>query len=213
MNTPRLVTDTAAADFLTSPNTRYLLGPFLQGEVTVSEAATMLGGIKLSTFYRRVKQMLALELIEVVRTESRSGHRVKLYRTVQPEFIVPLEATSSVNLGSYLDALLQGSISTVSRGMTKEMQTQTPYWGFRIYPASRGSAWQKIVPLDARSELRQLESASERSMYGDCGVRLDHNDAQAFKRELKALYDKYLSLAKNEGEGEWYFLALGFTPT
>ena len=74
------VTDRAAADFLTSPKTRFLLGPFMQRETTRSEAAAALGGVGLNTLHRRAKQMLTLGLIEVTREEVRRGHRVKLCR-------------------------------------------------------------------------------------------------------------------------------------
>ncbi len=78
----------------------------------MGEAATRLGGMKLSTFYRRVKQVLMLGLTEIVRAETRNGRKVKLYRAVQPEFIVPLEATSSISLASYMDTLLRDCLKT-----------------------------------------------------------------------------------------------------
>ena len=79
--------------------------------------------------------------------------------------------------------------------------------------SGRGSAFQQTVPLDAGGEVLELQDIKKRSMFGDCGVRLNPDEAHAFKLELQALYKQYLSLAKNEGEGEWYFLAIGFTPT
>lgn len=85
------IDDEAAANFLTSPETRFLLGPFMRGETTMKGAAKALN-MKLSTFHRRVQQMLALGLVEVTREEVRDGHRVKLYRATREEFVVPSAA-------------------------------------------------------------------------------------------------------------------------
>ena len=207
---PYIVTDTAAADFLASPNTRYLLGPFFRGESSLSDAAAALGGMKLNTLHRRVRQMVGLGLLEETRTETRGAHRVRLYQTTHREFVVPLEFTSNVNLESYTDARLKSSISIVARGVAGEMQRCAPRWGVRIFPSSSGSAFQQMIALDeARDELRGLE---RRDFASDLGVRLAPDDAKTFKNELQTLYDRYRS-SQDEHEGDWYFLCMGFAPT
>ncbi len=139
---PFVVTDPAAADFLASPNTRSPLGPFFGGESSLSGAAAALGGMKLNTLHRRVRQMVGLGLLEETRTETRGAHRVRLYRATHRELVVPLEVTSSVNLESYTDALLKGSTGIVARGVAGEMQRCEPRRGVRIFPSSGGSAFQ-----------------------------------------------------------------------
>lgn len=126
------IADEAAADFLTSSETRFLLGPFLRAETTMSEAAGMLN-MELNTFHRRVQQMLALDLVEVTREEVRDGHRVKLYRATREEFVVPTEATSSIDLETFLDAGFKSSVSNLSKGMARAMEEKNPRWGFRVY--------------------------------------------------------------------------------
>jgi hypothetical protein len=204
------ITTTAAADFLTSPKTRFLLGPFMQGERTMKEAAEALRpGAPLSTFHRRVKQMLELGLIEVVRQEVRGGHSVKLYRAVDDTFIVPQGETSSRDLEAYLDEGFKGAIGLVSRGMAKEMHGRAPHWGFKIYAAGESSVFQQLTPLNADGTV--LTSLPEgHSFYGDYGLSLTSEDARAFRHELQALYDKYLALGKEEGKG--HFLVVGFAP-
>lgn len=96
-----LVTDPAAAEFLTTPGTRYLLGPFLEAETTMRDAAASVDK-PLSTFHRRAQQMLSLRLVEVTREEVRSGHRVKLYRATSQVFVVPIAVTQNVDLETYL---------------------------------------------------------------------------------------------------------------
>lgn len=208
---PCVVTDPAAADFLASPNTRYLLGPFLHGETTMSEAAPMLGGLGLNTLHRRVKQMVRLGLLEHTRSETRGGHRVKLYRATHQEFVVPLDKTSSVDLESYNDERFKNSVSIAARGVTEEMRRCAPRWGVRVYPSGSGSAFQSMVALDEQGAV--TKGLERRSFAGDLGVRLLPDDAAGFRDELRSLYDKYRSLGRSEDEGDWYFLTVGFAPT
>ena len=166
--------------------------------------------MKLNTLHRRVRQMMTFGLLEETRTETRGGHRVRLYRAAHREFVVPLELTSNVNLESYTDALLKGSIGIVARGVTREMQRCAPRWGVRIFPSSGGSAFQQIVALGEAGNEGGLE---RRDFASDLAVRLAPGDAEAFRNELRTLYDRYRSLAQDEGEGDWYFLCIGFAPT
>lgn len=206
---PHVVTDPAAADFLASPNTRSLLGPFLQGETSLSDAAAALGGMKLSTLHRRVRQMVTLGLLEETRTETRGGHRVRLYRATHREFVVPLERTSSVDLESFVTAGLQNASNRLARGTAKEMRRCSPDWGLRIFDSGGADAFQQVVALGENGDYRGLE---RRDFYGDCGVRLDPDTARAFRAELHALYEKYLELPASKVEGDGYFLTVGFTP-
>lgn len=204
----KLTTDPAAADFLTSPDTRYLLGPFMQRETTLSEAAAVLDGVGLSTLHRRVKQMLELNLIEVTREEVRRGHRVKLYRTTSREFVVPLEATRRVDLETYLNDVFTGSVVILSRGIAGAMERSAPHWGFQI-GWSEG-VYQQAMPLGEAFGPLPSGAPAEPCWYGDLGVRLEPEAARRFQRELQELYERY---RQTDGEGEWYFFFAGFAPT
>ncbi len=208
---PYVVTDPAAADFLASPHTRYLLGPFLHGETTMSGAAPMLGGLGLNTLHRRVKQMVELGLLEHTRSETRGGHRVKLYRATHQEFVVPLDKTSSVDLESYNDERFKNSVGIAARGVTGEMLRCAPRWGIRVYPSGSGSAFQSMVALDEGGAV--TAGLERRNFAGDLGARLSPEDARRLRDELSALYDRLRSLARYDGEGDWYFLTAAFTPT
>ena len=203
--TTQLVTDTAAADFLTSSNTRYLLSPFIEKERSMAETASLLN-MKLSTFYRRVKQMQALGLVKTTRTETRDGHKIKLYQTTSLEFIVPIEATRNTDRETFVGDGARSSATILGRGIAKEMETRAPRWGFRIF--WNDGVFQQATALGEDGAL--LEPTLERSVYGDCGLRLTPGDAQTFGDELQALYEKYLALGKPEGEP--YFLFIGFSP-
>jgi hypothetical protein len=212
MTQPRnTVTDEAAANFLISPDTRFLLGPFMRSETTMSEAARTLN-MELNTFYRRVQQMLALGLVTVTREEIRDGHRVKLYRASCEEFVVSLEATSSVNLEMYLDTVFKGSASILSRGMARAMAQKNPRWGFCISWEEGKGVFQAATALDAEgAPTSSTRDDGASYWYGDSGVRLRPQAAQAFRRELDQLYDKYRQ--QSDEEGAWHFFFAGFTPT
>ena len=202
------IIDTAAADFLTSPNTRSLLGPFINEERSMAEAAALLE-MKLSTLHRRVKQMIALDLLEVTREAVQRGHRVKFYRATSPEFLVLIEATQRTNLETFISDGFRGSATILSRGVAKEMEARAPRWGFRIF--WHGGVFQQATALGKDGGL--LEPPPERrSFYGDCGLHLTRDDAEAFKLELQALYEKYLSLSRADEEEPYFFLFVGFTP-
>ena len=212
MTETETVTDRAAANFLTSLDTRFLLGPFMQRETTLSEAAATLGGVGLNTLHRRVKQMLTLRLIEVVREEVRRGHRVKLYRATSRVFVVPLETTSSVDLETCLNDGFSGSVAVLSRGIAKAMERSTPRWGFKIYWAEAGGVFQEATRLESCTEAVEPEAAARPSWYGDLGMRLTPEAAQTFQHELQKLYEKYLQESDDAVEGEPYFFFAGFTP-
>lgn len=203
---PFVVTDPAAADFLASPNTRHLLGPFFQGEATMSDAAAALGGMKLNTLHRRVRQMVKLGLLEETRLETRGTHRVKLYRATHREFVVPLEATSKVDLESFFTEGFSNAAAILGRGVAEEMALHAPTWGFRVF--WQGGVWQQAVATTEHSFGKALE---KRSWYGDAGIRLTPEAAQAFRDGLQRLYESYLRQSSEEGEA--YFFFAGFAPT
>ena len=203
---PYVVTDPAAADFLASPNTRYLLGPFFRGENSLRDAAAALGGMKLNTLHRRVRQMMTLGLLEETRTETRGAHRVRLYRATHREFVVPLEATSKVDLESFFTEGFTNSAAILGRSVAKEMTLHAPTWGFRIF--WRSGVWQQAV---ATTEHPPETTSEGRFWYGDAGIYLTPETAQAFRDELQRLYESYLR--QSNGEGEAYFFFAGFTPT
>lgn len=212
MITSKLVTDTPAAEFLTSPKTRYLLSPFMEQERSMAEAAALLE-MKFPALHRRVRQMVKLGLLEVSREETRAGHRIKFYSATSPEFIVPLEATPSTDLETFIGDGFRGSATLLSRGVVREMTARAPRWGFRIFWNDEvGGVFQEATALSEAGTLLEPSTLSRRSFYGDCGLRLMQDDAQAFGAELQTLYEKYLSLSQVDEEEPYFFLFVGFTP-
>ena len=150
--------------------------------------------------------MVTLGLLEETRTETRGAHRVRLYRATHREFVVPLEATSKVDLESFFTEGFTNSAAILGRSVAKEMTLHAPTWGFRIF--WRSGVWQQAV---AMTENPSEKTSGERSWYGDAGICLTPEAAQAFKDELQRLYESYLQQSSEEGAG--YIFFAGFTPT
>ena len=127
MTTSRLISDTTAADFLTSPKTRHLLSPFMEQARSMAEAAALLE-MKFPALHRRVRQMVKLGLLEVTYEETRTGHLIKFYRTTSHEFIVPLEATPSTDLETFIGDGFRDSVTLLSRGVAKTLEAGAPRW-------------------------------------------------------------------------------------
>ena len=178
----------------------------------MAEAAELLN-MKLPALHRRVRQMVKLGLLEISREETRTGHRIKFYGVTSPEFIVPLEATPSTDLETFIGDGLRGSATLLSRGVVREMAARAPRWGFRIFWNDEvGGMFQEATALSEAGTLLEPSTLTRRSFYGDCGLHLTRDDAQAFGAELQTLYEKYLSLSQADEEEPYFFLFVGFTP-
>ena len=173
------------------------------------EAAALLE-MKFPALHRRVRQMVKLGLLEVTHEETRTGHRIKFYRTTSHEFIVPLEATPSTDLETFIGDGFRGSVMLLSRGVARTLEAGAPRWGVRVF--WQDGVFQELAALSENGELLgpTTQKFLKRTVYGDCGLRLTWDDAQAFGAELQTLYEKYLSLSQPDGDP--YFLFVGFSP-
>ena len=173
----------------------------------MAEAAALLE-MKLPALYRRVRQMVKLGLLGVSREETRTGHRIKFYSATSSEFIVLLEATPSTDLETFIGDGFSGSAAILSGGVAKALEASAPRWGVRVF--WQGGVFQQLAAFSENGELLEPSTLTRRSFYGDCGLRLTRDDAQAFGNELQTLYEKYLTLGQPDGDP--YFLFVGLSP-
>ena len=202
----KVITDVVTANFLTNPETRHLLAPFMAQETPMAEAAKALG-VELNTLHRRVGQMLELGLLELTREEVRRGHRVKLYRATRREFIVPLEATSSTNLESHVAKTFEGIATILSQGVARAMEREHLQWGFKIYIEEGYGLTQRVIPVSTDERVERRENKTV--WYGDTYLQLSDKEAKTFRHELQTLYDKYRFTPHSETrKGHYFFAAL-----
>ena len=148
-------------------------------------------------------------LLEITHQETQSGHLIKFYGVTSPEFIVPVAATQTTDLETFVQDRFKESATILGRGVAQELEARAPRWGFRIY--WNDGVVQQAAALGEAGALLE-PSPERRSFYGDCGLHLKRDDAQAFGSELQALYEKYLSLGQADEDEPYYFLFVGFTP-
>lgn len=204
-----------AADFLTNPKKRLWLNPFFFQEVTQKDVAECFG-ITLGAVDHRIKKLLAMELIEVTREEVIDGHRTKFYRITSQEFLVPIEATSSVDLATYRKRIAIDKAEFISKGLAYGMHKQTEYWGFRIGCVDKMGVYQTIVGKDFQGNYKSSKELPNYGKYfaSDAGLSLSDTDAKELHDELRHLYNKYRKKShESDDKQKFYFLDLSFVPT
>ena len=96
-----VVSNLAAASFLTDPRTSILIEPFIEQESTITSAAERVGISSLRMF-RAVQRMETLGLIRVAKATPRRGRPQKHYRAVADRFFVPYNTIGSDTIEDFL---------------------------------------------------------------------------------------------------------------
>ena len=137
----------------------------------MAEAAALLE-MKFPALHRRVRQIVKLGLLEVTHETVRQGHKVKLYRTTSSEFLIPLEATPSTDLETFIGDGFRGSVTLLSRGVARTLEAGTPRWGVRVF--WQDGVFQELAALSESGELLEptTQKFLKRVFYGDCLRRL-----------------------------------------
>ncbi len=203
-----LITDRAAARFVLDPGKRAFLAPFMNGGVTISEAANRLG-VKLNLMAYYVHRMTELGLLE--RNLGASG---KCFRAAAHQLLIPFANTRYETFGAMLHELAQMKQFTDYTGQALGELAQN--WGivFRCDNPS-GAFEMSFAPIvnEEPSPIRvqQLLEESRPAFWvsGDT-LCLDYPQAKALQRELFQLLLRYKE--QNVAKGQPYILLLGLTP-
>ncbi|MFC4453676.1 hypothetical protein [Deinococcus sonorensis] len=198
-----VVSDSAAAAFLSDPRRQAYLSPFIDAEVTVSQVAHALS-LPLGRAHYWTLRLLTLGLVRETRREARAGRAVRHYRAVASAFFVPFDVTGADTLETQV--LVDGQVreqrfgSAIARAIAER-------------PAGHGT----LLTRDA-----DAVRALRRQAWPDWSARPDvvnawlerpltEADAHALRSELHALLDRYARLPEPD-EGRAYMLRLGLTP-
>lgn len=87
------VKDPEQARLLSEPESFRFFGPFLAQDCTVSQAAKELN-CNIDTMLYRVKTLMRVGLLKVVKTQSRRGRSVKVYRSGAEAYFLPFGVTA-----------------------------------------------------------------------------------------------------------------------
>ena len=145
-----------AARILDDPHKSRFLHPFLEHEVTVSEAARTLG-VNALTMYRRVKRLEAHGLLHVTRTTRRAGKAINHYRAIAARFFVPFSILPNTDFeGEWLEQddfwrqLLANGLASVARDAMRDE-------GVFIYRAHGGIRKFPSIDLDRDTRLARRD--------------------------------------------------------
>ncbi len=173
-----LIDNQAAADFLTDIDTRKLLAPFMLQERSLSEAAKILN-LKLTSLSYHVKKMLKLDLVKVTKTEVRNGHKVKLYKSTSQEYLIPLEASSSMNLAEHIQRIIDKGGQIYAQGLSSAMLSQSDTWGFKVCYISNHGVVQTLIAKNQEGEYDVPETMPQALPYHASDGELTLNDKSA----------------------------------
>lgn len=194
----RWITDQKVAVFLMDRTKSRHLDPFLGRDCTLSEAAAELGLGKTRMSYW-VTRLLALGLIEVVRTELRGRHRVRVYRSASDSFAMPLEllpASDVEILEGYFKPIWRQLLHSLARAGRKNASG----WHIRFLRRDTLPSFQ-IVPNTG-----DLEDARIFNVW----ARLSLTDEQAtrLRAELQTLLESYTAASVPEAKPHLLHLAV-----
>jgi DNA-binding transcriptional ArsR family regulator len=202
---PLAVRDAARAKLLLDPEARRVLGPFMAGESSVTDAASALG-VKPNTLLKRVKALERLGLLRVARVEERAGRAIKRYASVAESFFVPFEATDLHTLEALLLAATDEPNRLIALGMAHALESHGPGLGY-IVSGHEGGGLRHDLSLDGRTEFDPVSSEGVAFARAWGSLRLDFAAAKRFQAELLELLERY-----SGGQGAAYFALVAFTP-
>lgn len=204
------VTSPEATRMLLQPRDARFFMPFLGRGRTLSEAAELLG-VRRDTMLYRVRQLLALGLIEVTSVERGRGRPVKRYRSVSDGFVVGFAASQA---SSVLEVFLTRDAAQrelLGRGLLSAVVGEGG-WHLRIYNDGNTLHWDAAPDDDpAWQKERLLAPTSPTAWYTNDQLRLGQDDAKALQHELAALLLRYREKHRPDLE-QVHTLQLGLAP-
>lgn len=207
-----VVEDADAARVLADPEKRRHLLPFIQKELSLSEAARRLG-IKPNALLYHINKLLALGLLEVAQVKPRRGRASKLYRASAERFFIPFSLTQADTVQSLsmetsvrFEKAFQDDLISAEMGIVDD-------WGIAIYVMEDGSL---SIDLTTSREHPAEDTAfvlnADHPAVWSCWleINLGLKEAKTLQRELVTLWERYRQM-RNPDEPS-YTLRLGLAP-
>jgi hypothetical protein len=213
------VKDAEQARLLSDPESFRYFAPFLSRACTVSQAAKELG-CKVDTMLYRVKTFLEAGLLNIVKTETRRGRTIKVYRSSADAYFVPFAVTPFEDTEAAIKIQLQKSIESVAYHLARVIRSSGRD-GRHIFRDARGEvSWVSganvddvLLNLDDLAEIAQRIYTEER-LIGESAsdeLELTDDDAKALMLEFYKLWRGYKN-KKSSGKSKKYFLQFSFVP-
>jgi hypothetical protein len=181
------ITNKTTAALLLNPDLMGCLQRLMEGEWTVAALAKDLG-IGIGSLHYRVQQLLEHGLICVNREEKRAGRAIKHYTATASSFFVPFNLTNFETLQAFWWAILEPKHQVFVGNLVRNAEKRT------INLDGRGVIVKHIqgAGLQLQSVPRPKEISNDPvSWFGEEDFQLSHEQAQAFRFEMRELIAKY----------------------
>ena len=199
----KIVTNPAAAAFLSDPEKNAYLSPFLDQDMTLVVAARALE-LPLNQMHYWAKRLLNLGLIEVRSTQKRGGRPIQHYRSTAPAFFVPFSATPLETLEAQLihdNLIRQRQMSTAHARALGEL------------PPDYGTLISRLGTDKNRIRFQAIHGSSINPLIFSTWLArpFQAEDAQKLHAELQTLTERYANLPEPD-EGRMVYLRLALVP-
>jgi hypothetical protein len=211
------IKDTEQARLLTNPESFRFFEPFLARDCTVSQAAKELD-CKVDTMLYRVKTFIKTGLLNVVKTKSRRGRSIKVYRSSADEYYIPFEITPFEDVEAFFRQARKANEQILLPRFAKIIR-QIGREGRKIYRDEKGEVWSSsagsvddmFFGFEDVEKLEQLLRQRRQIAENSNDILwLTEEEARAFVIELYKAWGKYKRGDKSKRKP--YFFEFAFVP-
>ena len=203
LNKTVVITNAETAQALADLSELRSLLPFFFNELTLSEAAEVLG-LKLNTMHYRAKRLMSLGLSEVASEEPRKGRAMKRYRATSSDYFVPFEATAAGTLETLFAQLRAETNALYNRNATHTL-LEIDGVGLRVSAKENHKVSAAFDTVDGSLLAKDaLEAREPAVIISNMVLRLEYDRAKSLQRDLQALLETY---NKREQTGQEYVQA------
>ena len=179
--------------------------PFLNREISVSQAALEVGELPNTMLYR-VKRWQRLGLLLETRSVPHAKGSMRLYRAVADAFFIPHSATSSEDLLALASDIHLPIFKDFLGSYVRSGEHLSADWGVRF---ERNGAHWSVRPAKAWNDLCEpADPEGPPSMAEYVHIQLDDAQAKALQLELWAVLERYVAQSSPQGKVYRVFLGL-----
>jgi hypothetical protein len=186
------------AKLLTNPESLRFFEPFIARDCTVSQAAKEVK-CKVDTMLYRVNLFVKAKLLNVVKTQSRRGRSVKVYRSSADTYYIPFEITPFEDVEAFFRKSRKANDDILLPRFAKAIR-QIGREGRMIYRNDKGEVWTSsagglddvFVGLEDTEKLEQRLKQKHQMAENSADILyLTEEEARDFVLELYRVWGKY----------------------
>jgi hypothetical protein len=160
----------------------------LMGQTWTGAALARDLGVGIGSVHYRLQKLLEHNLVRVTFEEKRAGRAIKHYTASSDGFFIPYAMTNFETLYAFWLAILEPKHQAFVENLVKNAErraTDPQKWGVALRYIDGMGLYLQALPKPPQTTHDPV------SWLGEEDLMLSHEQAQAFKLELKALIGKY----------------------